>query len=296
MCIVRSMVSCQQLRTIQTILIGLSLVAASSNAFAQSLTGGPINAATGQSLADAVSQNEKELIDREVLGGAPAGRSSAAGAGAAGVTSFPTGRLRTSDHDALKPQTDQSFSFRTREASVFGNIVYTMPETVLGGQVKLNGFVGQNQVSLDLKSNGIAILDPDQSGSASNRSVIAGGTVLWSQKNTYALATLVGTWGQTTLKDSVDDCYLGPPAACNHNRYNFNTTGFIGTVTAGRIFDLGDSSAPKLDLRGSVSYTNNVGDRFLNVFGDQQKYWFSTWTGTVGATLFSNISLENNAL
>src|SRR5262249_22994082 len=107
----RSTVRRQRLQTIRTILIGLPFVAVSSNAFAQSITGGPINAATGQSLTDAVSQNEKELIDREVLGGAPAGRSSTGGAGMAGVTSFPTGRLRTSDHDALKPQTDQSFSF-----------------------------------------------------------------------------------------------------------------------------------------------------------------------------------------
>jgi len=292
----RSIVHCQRFQTIRAIVIGLPLAALSSNALAQSITGAPINAATGQSLTDAVSQNEKELIDREVLGAGPGGRSGTGGAGAAGVTSFPTGRLRTSDHDALKPQTDQSFSFRTREASVFGNIVYSVPESVWGGQLKLSGFVGQNRVSLDLKSNGVAVLDPDQSGSASNSSVIAGGTALWSQKNTYALATLVGTWGQTTLKDSIDDCYQGPPPACNHNRYNFNTTGFIGSVTAGQIFDLGDASAPKLDLRGSVSYTNNVGDRFLNVREAQQKYWFSTWTGTVGATLFSNINLENNAL
>src|SRR5215470_12262310 len=202
----RSIVHCQRFQTIRAIVIGLPLVAVSSNALAQSITGAPINAATGQSLTDAVSQNEKELIDREVLGGAPAGRSSTGGAGTAGVTSFPTGRLRTSDHDALKPQTDQSFSFRTREASVFGNIVYTVPESVWGGQLKLTGFVGQNQVSLDLKSNGLAVLDPDQSGSASNSSVIAGGTALWSQRNMYALATVVGTWGQTTLKDSIDDC------------------------------------------------------------------------------------------
>jgi outer membrane immunogenic protein len=292
----RSMVRCQRLRTIRTLLIGLPLVAVSSNAVAQSSTGAAINAATGQSLADAVSQNEKELIDREVLGAAPAGRSGIGGAGAAGISSFPTGRLRTSDHDGLKPLTDTSFSYRTREASVFGNIVYSVPETVWGGQLKLTGFVGQNQVSLDLKSNGIAILDPNQSGSASNASLIVGGTALWSQKNTYALATLVGTWGQTTLKDSVDDCYQGPPPACNHNRYNFNTTGFIGTVTAGQVFDLGNASAPKLDVRGSVRYTHNDGDRFSNVFGDQQKYWFSSWAGTVGATLFANMSLENNAL
>src|SRR5262249_14926375 len=168
--------------------------------------------------------------------------------GAAGVTSFPTGRLRTSDHDALKPQTDQSFSFRTREASVFGNIVYSVPESVWGGQLKLSGFVGQNRGSLDLKSNGVAVLDPDQSSSASNSSVIAGGLALWRQKNPAPLAPPAAPWAQPTLKDSIDDCYRGPPPACNHNRYNFNTTGFIGSVTAGQIFDLGDASAPKLDL------------------------------------------------
>src|SRR5215471_19280872 len=136
MCIMRSMASRQRLCTIRSILIGLSLAGVSSNALAQSITGGPINAATGQSLADAVSQNEKELIDREVLGGAPAGRSSIGAAGAGGLSSFPTGRLRTSDHDGLKPLTDTSFSYRTREASVFGNIVYNVPGSVWGGQLK----------------------------------------------------------------------------------------------------------------------------------------------------------------
>jgi hypothetical protein len=34
----------------------------------------------------------------------------------------------------------------------------------------------------------------------------------------------------------------------------------------------------------------------LNVREAQQKYWFSTSTGTVGATLFGNFNLENNAL
>jgi outer membrane immunogenic protein len=273
----------------------------SPNAFAQSSLGAPINAATGRSLTDAVSQNEKELIDREVLGADPAGRSTAGGGGGgtAAVSVFPTGRLRTSDHDGLRPPADDHFSYKTTEASVFGNIVVAVPGTVLGGQVKVSGFVGRNELSLDLKSNDIAVLDPNQSGSARNDSVIAGGTVLWSQKNTYALATIVGTWGQTTLKDSVDDCgYASPPhpTGCNHNRYNFNTSGFIGTVTAGQVFDLAGASGPKLDLRGSVGYTHNVGDRFANVFGDQQKYTFSTWTGTGAVTLFSNLTLQDNAL
>ena len=89
----------------------------------------------------------------------------------------------------------------------------------------------------------VNVLDPDQSGTAINQSIIVGGTVLWAQQNTYALATIVGTIGQSTLKDSVDDCYTtGGGYAnnfCHHNRYNFNTAGFIGTVTAGHVIDLG---------------------------------------------------------
>jgi outer membrane immunogenic protein len=274
-------------------MLGASTLLVASESLAQSLTGGPINAATGRSLADAVSQNEKELIDREVLGGAVGG-----GGASSGLGTFSTGRLRSSDHDALRshPPADQSFSFDTTEASAFANVVVSVPGTVLGGQMKVSGFVGHNDVSLDLKSNALSVLDPNQSGSAENQSIIAGGTALWSLRNTYALATLVGTWGQTTLHDGVDDCgYTVPPhpTGCNHNRYTFNTAGIIATLTAGQIFDLGGASGPKLDLRGSVGYVHNGGDRFKNVFGNEQKYFFSTWAGTAAATLFSNMALSD---
>jgi outer membrane immunogenic protein len=283
----------RQLRTILIAMLGASTLLVASESLAQSLTGGPINAATGRSLADAVSQNEKELIDREVLGGAVGG-----GGASSGLGTFSTGRLRSSDHDALRshPPADQSFSFDTTEASAFANVVVSVPGTVLGGQMKVSGFVGHNDVSLDLKSNALSVLDPNQSGSAENQSIIAGGTALWSLRNTYALATLVGTWGQTTLHDGVDDCgYTVPPhpTGCNHNRYTFNTAGIIATLTAGQIFDLGGASGPKLDLRGSVGYVHNGGDRFKNVFGNEQKYFFSTWAGTAAATLFSNMALSD---
>src|SRR5262249_46813214 len=77
----------------------------------------------------------------------------------------------------------------------------------------------------------------------------------------------------------------------------FNTTGFIGSLTAGKVFDLGvGPSGPKLDVRGSLGYMQNNGDAFKNVFGDQQKYTFSTWTGTGGLTPFNNLSLQDSAL
>ena len=104
---------------------------------------------------------------------------------------------------------------------------------------------------------------------------------------------VVGSLGQSTLKDTVDDC--GHPG-CNDNRYSFSTTGFIGSVTAGHVFDLAGKSGPKLDLRGSIGYTHSAGDTFTNITSDQQKYTFSTWTGTAGVTLFTNMALQNDAL
>lgn len=257
----------------------------------------PANAATGASLRDAVDQNQKDLIDQEVLG-APSG-GAAFGAGAYG-----SGRLRTSDHDGLRPVTPFRFSYETDEASVFANVVMTVPGTVLGGQLKFSGFAGYNWLSLDLKSNAVAVLDPNQFGSARNDSGIAGGTALWAHEGMYALATVVGAWGETRLVDSVDDCF---PGGCNVNRYKFDTTGFIGTVTAGKVFDLGGASGPKLDLRGSIGYTQTDADPFTNINdgppgpegdgngGFVQEYTFSTWTGTAGVTLFTNMTLENSA-
>jgi outer membrane immunogenic protein len=283
-------------RWLGTAVASLALPISAHDAFAQSSLGAPLNAATASSLNDAVRQNEKQLIDREVLG-APGGGT--AGGSASGLSAFSTGRLRASDHEALRAvngapdASNGPYPYDTHEYSTFGNIVVAIPGTVLGGQLKLSGFVGHNVVSLDLKSDRVHSLDPDQSGSAFNHSLIAGGTILWSLANTYALATVVGNVGQSTLKDAVDDCHVG---FCHHNRYNFDTTGVIASVTAGHVFELAGKSGPKLDVRGSLGYTHNSGDTFTNVFADQQTYTFSSWTGTGTATLFSNMTLSEGAL
>jgi outer membrane immunogenic protein len=283
-------------RWVGTAVAGLALSISAHDAFAQSSLGAPINAATASSLNDAVRQNEKQLIDREVLGARGGGT---AGGSASGLSAFSTGRLRGGDHEALRAvngapdSSNGPYPYDTQEYSTFGNVVVAIPGTVWGGQLKLSGFVGHNVVSLDLKSDSVHVLDPDQSGSAFNHSLIAGGTVLWSLANTYALATLVGSVGQSTLKDAVDDCH---GSFCHHNRYNFDTTGVIATVTAGQVFELAGKSGPKLDVRGSLGYTHNVGDTFTNVFADQQKYTFSSWTGSGTATLFTNMTLSDGAL
>ena len=278
-------------------LLGVALLP--SGALAQSSVGQAANTAIGRSLEDAVQQNQNDLLT-----GGRSGSSSAVG-GAIGASVVPTGRLRSSDHDMLKlsgppDPNNPHFSWDTREASVFANVVATVPGTVLGGQVKVSGFVGHNWLSLDIKSNSTFQLDPAQFGSAENQSLLFGGTVLWAKANSYAMATVVGFIGQTTLNDSIDDC--ANPNTCAFQKYKFDTAGFVGMGTVGQVFQLSSSaSGPMLDLRGSASYTANFSDPFLNVHvfdpgGVEQKYTFSTWALTGSATVFSNISLQNSAL
>jgi hypothetical protein len=289
--------TCSQFRPIGALLIALSFFFTSSKALAQSAEANVAGQATPRSILDAVSQNQNELLAREVQSGT-------SGAGTVGVGAFASGRLKTSENDGLgirdivllpgEPPGVKTFAYRTEEASAFANVVIAIPGTVLGGQLKFSGFVGHNWLSLNLKSNAVKVLDPNQSGSAENGSVIAGWTALWASQGTYALATIVGAWGQTKLVDSVGDCF---PGGCNVNRYTYNTTGLIGNFTAGRVVALSASpSGPMLDLRGSVGYTWNDGDRFLNVNGDEFQVKFSTWSGKVAATLFANWALPNSAV
>jgi outer membrane immunogenic protein len=256
-------------------------------------------------MADAVELNQNHLIDREVRGSSTTG-----GGGAVPLGAFSTGRVRASDHDGLNGQLlvpaspgrddlndkvrGRSYSFKTDEASAFANGVVAIPGTVLGGQVKLSAFVGHNWLWLEVKSNAIKVLDQNQFGSAVNNSVIAGGTALWAKQNTYALASIVGMWGETRISDSIDDC---DPVGCALDRLKYGTTGLIGTLTAGHVFPLSSApSGPKLDLRGSISYLRNDGDRFLNEHGDQYKINLSTWVGKAGVTLYGDVALPNNAL
>jgi hypothetical protein len=294
---------CPWFQMARILIVGLSLLFTASVAFAQSSSiGAPMNAATGRSLADAATQNENELLSQQGVG-----KSSSVSGSAAGMAVFPTGRLRRSEHDGFRPRSDSSFSWETEEASVFANAVVALPGTVLGGQVKLSGFVGHNWLSLDLKSNALARLDtPPQFGHGENESLLVGGTALWAKQGTYALATLIGMWGETRLVDAVDDCNAGPPISCAIGRYKFDTVGFMGTVTGGQVFDLTPgASGLKLDVRGSVSYIQNIGDRYTTTGftkavpptgANQLKFLFSTWTGTGALTLFNNVTLPNNAL
>ncbi len=267
-----------------------------SDVFAQSSVGRAANAATGQSLRDAVDGTQKDFIDAQVLGTPAAGGLGGAGA-SLGAGASPTGRLRRSDHDASRnrPSDTENFAWRTREASAFGTGIYAVPGTVLGGQIKISIFGGHNWLSLDLKNGGGNILDTanGQFGKAHNESGILGGMALWAQNRSYAVASIVGMWGETTLIDAIDFC--GPP--CVSRTYKYGTHGLVSSLTAGHVFPLSSSpSGPMLDLRGAAGYTQNIGDTFANFQGDLQTWKFSTWTLTGSATIFANIGLQNSGL
>jgi hypothetical protein len=275
------------------LLLLISLGLTSTGALAQSTQVVGLQQATARGIVDAVRQNEEELINHEVFGGS-------AGGGALAIGVFPTGRLRTSDHDGLtiRPLVNtgvpddgirHTFSYKVDEGSAFGNAVITAPEKVLGGQLKFAGFVGGNWLSLDVVPNSANPGVPGTIGSGRNESVIVGGTVLWFQQTNYVLATVVGSWGNTSLTDKVGDFP-------NVHNYKFDTSGFISSLTAGKVFPLAGTSGPMLDLRGSVGYTQNQTDPFLNVFGDQFKVKFSSWTATAAVTVFQNITMQNSAV
>ena len=148
--------------------IGLIASLLPSGALAQSSVGRAANAATGQSLRDAVEQQQNELLNSSGVG-AGGGAGAAIGAGAS-----PTGRLRSSDHDALKLQAEFSpdpdnYAWKTKEASVFGTGVYSLPGTVLGGQMKVSIFGGHNWLSLEMKNGGGNVLTYPRISSARRR-------------------------------------------------------------------------------------------------------------------------------
>jgi hypothetical protein len=283
-----SAVSRLAVHSARAFLIGIFLLIAASDASAQSSVGRAANAATGASLGDAVEQNQKDFIDREVYAGS---------GGPVGFGAAPTGRLRSSRHDALEIPfaSTENFAWTTQEGSAFATGVYSVPGIVLGGQLKLSVFGGHNWLYLEMRNGGGNTLSTDvgQQGKARNESALIGGTALWSSKNTYAMATVVGMWGQTTLSDAIDFC----GATCVLRLYNFDTTGFMGSLTAGHVFALSRSpTGPMLDLRGVASYMQSLGDTFINFEGGTQTWTFSTWTLTGSATLFANVPVQNSAL
>lgn len=301
--ICRAFQACRRHQYLRGVAVLLAALVWSPNAFAQSAIGNPVNTATGRSLADAASHNLNEFLDQHGLsgqgggtaggggGGGPGG--AAAVTGALGTGSMPSGRLRTTEHEGLKPASSQAYSYNTGETSAFANLVVLIPGTVLGGQLKFSAMVGTNNVDVKLRSNIHAALDPGQSGTGSNESLMAGGTALWSSGSTYALGSLIGFWGQTKLSDRVDAC---DASGCNLQRYEFDTSGLMATVAAGQVFDFAGPSGPKLDLRGTLAYIENKGDHIRSIFGFDQRWSFSTWTGTFGATVFTNVATSGGGI
>jgi hypothetical protein len=261
--------------------------------------------ATAAAIADAVRQNDNELINQEAFGNTAGGRGTAGRGATAGTSglilgSFATGRLRGSEHGGLniRPLENtgvpddgirKTFAFEVREGSALANVVVTAPGMVAGGTVKVSAFAGHNWLSLELKPNAENPAVPGTIGGGRNESFIAGGSWLWAGQGTYVVATAVGTWGQSALVDKVGDFP-------NIHHYDFDTIGFVGTLNAGRTIPLAAGPAgPMLDLRAALGYVFNEADPFLNVFGNEFRSNLSAWNATASATVFTNI-VQNDAI
>jgi hypothetical protein len=276
----------------------------STAAFAQSTQLNPVQQALGAALADAVRGNDSALIDQEVFGNAAGSRGTSTGrspiTGAAGLIAgaFATGRLRESEHAGVHIKMlentgvpddfiRRTFAFKVQEGSALANVVITAPGQFAGGTVKVSTFGGHNWLSLELEPNAENPAAPGTIGSAHNSSFLFGGSWLWAGQGTYVVATGVGHWGHTELVD-----IWGDPSVPH---YNFNTHGFIGTLTAGKTIPLplagapAGPASPMLDLRAALGYVFAQADPFLNIHGNEFKSRLSAWNATASATVFTNI-------
>ena len=288
-------------QTFRVLLLGMSLGLGSTAAFAQSTQLTPLQQAVAAATADAVRQNDNELIIQEAFGnvggrgGSTSTRGPTAVIGGLIAGSFATGRLRESKHDGLdiKPLENtgvpddgirKTFAFKVREGSALANIVVTAPGQIAGGTVKYSGFAGYNWLSLELQPNAQNPAAPGSIGSGNNESFIVGGSWLWAGgQGAYVVATAVATWGQSNITDKWGDFP-------NINHYQSDTAGFVGTLTAGRAVPLTAApNGPMLDLRGALGYVFNEADPFLNVFGNEFKSRLSAWNATASATVFTNV-------
>jgi hypothetical protein len=281
--------------------LAISLSLASTGAFAQSTQVVGERAATAQGIFDAVRQNDKDLIDREVFGNL--------GGSAKGATIgvFPTGRLRSTRHHGfnINPIVTnpgvfddgirQTHSFAVEEASAMLNYVMRAPENVMGGQLTVSAFVGYTNLRLNVRPNDANPGEPNTIGDGGNDSVLAGGSVLFARDSAYVMASAVGNWGKSRLTDlQTDFSPDGPPPP---HDYSYRTYGFVGTLTAGKVFPLsGNSNGPMLDIRGALGWTESKNKPFLNAAGDEFRIRLSTWTGTGSATLFINMLQDNKAV
>jgi hypothetical protein len=281
--------------------LAISLSLASTGAFAQSTQVVGERAATAQGIFDAVRQNDKDLIDREVFGN-PGGA-----AKGATIAVFPTGRLRSTRHrgfdihpivtnpivgdDGIR----RTHSFAIEEESALLNMVLRAPQNVMGGQLTVSAFVGYTNLRLNVRPNDANPGEPNTIGDGGNESLLAGGSVLFARDSAYVMASAVGHWGKSRLTDlQTDFTPDGPPPP---HDYSYRTHGFVGTLTAGRVFPLsGNPNGPMLDIRGALGWTESKNKPFLNVMGDEFRVRLSTWTATGSTTLFINLPQANKAV
>ncbi len=189
---------------------------------------------------------------------------------------FPTGRLKETWHDGYKsllPNHDNTDAFRTAEASAFGSALYKLPGSYLSGELQVGAFVGYNEFYLKYDTSG---------AKANNEAALFGGYGLYTAGPNYIMVTTAGAEGTTHQNDGVLTSY--------------DTQGFFASFVGGHVHELDNAGSLKVDVRGGVSYAGAYGNHYTNSASEMISTSFDGWTGSLSATLFSNISLSGGAL
>ncbi|MEQ1649634.1 MAG: autotransporter outer membrane beta-barrel domain-containing protein [Hyphomicrobiaceae bacterium] len=237
--------------------LGLALLFTADAARAQSQFSAVTSQATGVSAQGNIEAFQNDMIEAVGIGPAGSGATRTLGPAAVGGV-----RLRSTSHSgftstpALFPPATVTYGADIRESTVYAAASMPVPNTMMGGRMRFGVMLGKTFMDIEAKPNSQLLLPlKGQIGSAKVDNTILGASVVWSGAPGYISAAGIFTFGETDMTDKF--------ACCVGDKYKEKHSGFTGSLTAGRVFPLTtDANGLRLDLRGSLGYTNTKGDPF----------------------------------
>ncbi len=205
-------------------------------------------------------------------------------------TEFPTGYLRETWSNGYKSlqaihyNTDKS---NTSEGSFFGSFFVKIPESTLGGTLKVGVFAGEDRLFTSFSTNdGLSSEAPGTK--ASNNSAFVGGYALYNLGANYAMTQTAVFEGRT---NEVGGTVIFGPSS-------FDTRGVVVSNVAGHIFDLNQltGAALWLNLRAGLTYAEADGDRFVDPEGQILRPSTQSWTAVFSGTLGHDVKLADGGI
>ncbi|MGQ0673008.1 MAG: hypothetical protein ACT4N2_09045 [Hyphomicrobium sp.] len=208
---------------------------------------------------------------------------------APGMSLGPTGRVRYISHDGLVERSSgiRGDGFETEEGSVFANVNYDVPGSVMGGRLRFGLLVGYDSMRVDMDAG------PQGAGSytASKTefdTLFYGGSYTWSMGNFYSLTLLIGLNGEAenTTASAID---------ASIRKTSTDIDGYISNNVIGYVFDL--AGGFKFDLRGGLGSSKASTDAaFSPVFLANISAGSSQWNGSITTNFYTVMNLSNGSV